>query len=146
MKKLFAVFALLGALSLAGLPAHAQDKPGEPAAAPAAATPAAAPAPAAKKLDTGDTSWMLISTVLVTLMVIPGLALFYAGMVRTKNALSVLMQVFAIFSLMAILWAIYGYSLAFSGEGKFIGGLDKLFLSGIKPDTLKDTIPEPTSS
>jgi len=142
MKKLFAVFALLGALSLAGLPAHAQDKPGEPAAAPAAAAPAAAPAPAAKKLDTGDTSWMLISTVLVTLMVIPGLALFYAGMVRTKNALSVLMQVFAIFSLMAILWAIYGYSLAFSGEGKFIGGLDKLFLSGIKPDTLKDTIPE----
>ena len=151
MKKLSAILALFGALFLAGLPAHAQDKPAEPAvmAAPAAApaaepaaAPAAAPTPAAKKLDTGDTSWMLVSTVLVTLMVIPGLALFYAGMVRTKNALSVLMQVFAIFSLMAILWAVYGYSLAFSGEGKFIGGLDKLFLSGIKPDTLKDTIPE----
>ncbi len=143
MKRLFAILALFGALSLAGQPAYAQDKPAEPAAAAAMpAAPAAAPAPEAKKLDTGDTSWMLVSTVLVTLMVIPGLALFYAGMVRTKNALSVLMQVFAIFSMMSILWAVYGYSLAFSGEGKFIGGLDKLFLSGIKPDTLKDTIPE----
>jgi ammonium transporter, Amt family len=151
MKRLFTLLALVGALGLAAAPAMAQDKPAEtPAAAPAAPSPAAAPAAPApapqaeapKKLDSGDTAWMLVATVLVTLMVIPGLALFYAGMVRGKNALSVLVQVFAVFSLMALLWAIYGYSLAFSGEGKFIGGFDKLFLSGIKPDSLKDTIPE----
>jgi ammonium transporter, Amt family len=151
MKKLFATLALFGMLSLAGFNAQAQDKPAEPAAAPAAVAPAAAPvaAPAeapkaeeAKKLDSGDTAWMIVATVLVTLMVIPGLALFYAGMVRTKNALSVLMQVFAVFCLMSILWAVYGYSLAFSGEGKFIGNLDKLFLSGMTADSLKDTIPE----
>jgi len=152
MKKLFAILALFGMLSLAGVTAQAQDKPAEaPAAAAAAAT--AAPAPAAapaeppkaeepKKLDTGDTAWMLMATALVTLMVIPGLALFYAGMVRTKNALSVLMQVFAVFSLMAILWAVYGYSMAFTGDGKFIGSLEKLFLSGVTPDSLNGTIPE----
>lgn len=148
MKKLFAILALFGALGFAGAPAIAQDKPAEapaataPAAAPAeapAAAPAAAPTP---KLDSGDTAWMMVSTVLVTLMVIPGLALFYAGMVRTKNVLSVLMQVFAVFSLMAILWAVYGYSMAFTGDGKVIGSLDKLFLSGITPDSLSGTIPE----
>ncbi len=152
MKKILAVLALFGALSFAGAPAIAQDKPAEtpaamtaaeaPAAAAAtapAAAPAAAPTP---KLDSGDTAWMMVSTVLVTLMVIPGLALFYAGMVRTKNALSVLMQVFAIFSLMAILWSVYGYSLAFTGDGKFIGSLDKMFLSGITPESLTGTIPE----
>ncbi len=142
MKKLFAVLALFGALSILGSPAIAQDKPAE---APAAMTPAAAPAAAAAPaptLNTGDTAWMLVSTILVTLMVLPGLALFYAGMVRTKNALSVLMQVFAVFSLIAILWAVYGYSLAFTGGGKFIGSLDKMFLSGITPDTLFGTIPE----
>ncbi len=142
MKKLFAVLALFGALSILGSPAIAQDKPAE---APAAMTPAAAPAAAAAPaptLNTGDTAWMLVSTILVTLMVLPGLALFYAGMVRTKNALSVLMQVFAVFSLIAILWAVYGYSLAFTGGGKFIDSLDKMFLSGITPDTLFGTIPE----
>ena len=153
MKKLFTVLALLGALGFAGAPAVAQDKPVEapaatapaaaPEAAPAAAAPAEAPAAAPKpKLDSGDTAWMMVSTVLVTLMVIPGLALFYAGMVRTKNALSVLMQVFAVFSLMAILWAVYGYSMAFTGDGKIIGSLDKMFLSGITPDSLTGTIPE----
>jgi len=146
MKKLFAVLALFGALSIAGAPAIAQDKPAEApaatapaAAAPAAAAPAAAPAP---KLDTGDTSWMMVSTILVTLMVLPGLALFYGGMVRTKNVLSVLMQVFAVFSVIAILWAVYGYSMAFTGSGKVIGAFDKIFLAGIKPDTLQGTIPE----
>jgi ammonium transporter, Amt family len=149
MKRLLTVLALFGAFSLAGLPVLAQDKPADqpaataPAPAPAAAPVAApAPPPAAKKLDAGDTAWMLISTVLVTLMVIPGLALFYAGQVRAKNALSVLMQVFATFCLMAILWAAYGYSLAFTGEGKFVGGFGKLFLAGVTPDSLQDTIPE----
>ncbi len=151
MRKLIAALALFGALGFAGAPVMAQDKPAEspaaeaPAAAPAAAVaaaPAAAPAEEAKKLDSGDTAFMLMATVLVTMMVIPGLALFYAGMVRSKNALSVLMQVFAVFSVMAVLWAVYGYSLAFTGDGKFIGTLDKLFLAGITADSLKDTIPE----
>jgi len=95
-------------------------------------------------LSAGDTSWMIVATVLVILMSIPGLALFYGGLVRTKNMLSVLMQVFAIVALMSILWAIAGYSLAFT-EGPFnsiIGGFDKAFLAGITPDTLSGTIPE----
>ena len=94
-----------------------------------AAALAEAPVP-----NKGDTAFMLISTVLVLLMSVPGLALFYGGLVRTKNMLSVLMQVFAIVSLVAILWVTYGYSLSFSGGGKYnavIGGFDKLFLKGI---------------
>ncbi len=92
--------------------------------------------PAANK---GDTAWMIMATVLVILMVIPGLALFYGGMVRAKNMLSVLMQVFVIFSLMAILWAIYGYSIAFTEGSAFFGGFSKMFLSGITPDSLVAT-------
>ena len=80
--------------------------------------------------DKGDTAWMMTSTVLVILMTIPGLALFYGGMVRSKNVLSLLMQVFVTFCLMALLWAIYGYSLAFTDGNAFIGGFDRLFLSG----------------
>ena len=113
------------------------------AAAPAEAAPAAA-APAAK-LDTGDTAWMLTSTMLVVLMIIPGLALFYGGLGRSKNMLSVLLQVFMIFSVITLLWVIYGYTLTFSGEGKFFGDFSKLFLKGITPDTLSHmlaTIPE----
>ena len=103
-------------------------------AAPAA--PAAAPAPAAKpEPNKGDTAWMLIATALVILMTIPGLALFYGGLVRSKNMLSVLTQVFIIFCLIAILWSIYGYSMAFTEGSKalnpFIGSLDKMFLKGI---------------
>jgi len=94
------------------------------------------------KLDTGDTSWMLIATVLVIIMIVPGLALFYGGMVRSKNVLSVLMQVFVSFSLISILWALFGYSFAFSEGNSFIGGFSKAFLSGLKPDTLSGTIPE----
>jgi len=151
MKKLLTTIALFGALSLAGFAAYAQDKPAEaPAAtvaAPAAAAPAApaAPAPEVKKLDSGSTSWMLTSTVLVILMTIPGLALFYGGLVRAKNMLSVLMQVFVTFSLVSILWAIYGYSMAFTEGGSLnsiVGGLGKAFLAGIKPDTLSGVIPE----
>jgi Amt family ammonium transporter len=112
-----------------------------PAAAPAAeAASAAAPAPA-PKLDSGDTAWMLTSTLLVILMTIPGLALFYGGLARTKNMLSVLVQVFVIFALISVLWALYGYSLAFTGEGQFIGGAEKLFLKGIAPDTLSALLP-----
>lgn len=97
----------------------------------AASAFAAAPEP-----NKGDTTWMLVSTALVILMTIPGLALFYGGLVRSKNMLSVLMQVFAGFSLIAVLWVIYGYSLAFSGNpsealNPFIGGLDKMFLKGV---------------
>ena len=96
-------------------------------------------------LNSGDTAWMLVATVLVLFMTIPGLALFYAGMVRSKNVLSVLMQCFAITSLMTIIWVLYGYSLAFTDGGEnnqFIGGLSKAFLSGITPDSLSGTIPE----
>ena len=90
-------------------------------------------------VNKGDTAWMLVATVLVILMVIPGLALFYGGMVRAKNMLSVLMQVFVIFSMMAVLWAIYGYSIAFTEGNAFFGGLSKMFLKGITPDSLAAT-------
>ena len=111
-----------------------------PAAAPAeAATTEAAPAAATPVPDKGDTAWMLISTVLVTLMVIPGLALFYGGLVRQKNMLSVLMQVFVVFSLMGVLWALYGYSVAFTGGNPFFGGLGKAFLAGVTPESLGAT-------
>ncbi|MFN5744516.1 MAG: ammonium transporter [Methylococcaceae bacterium] len=87
----------------------------------------------------GDTAWVLISTILVILMVLPGLALFYGGMVRVKNMLSVLMQVFVIFSLIALLWASYGYSIAFTEGSAFFGGFSKAFLRGITPDSVAAT-------
>ncbi len=90
-------------------------------------------------VNKGDTAWMIVATVLVILMVIPGLALFYGGMVRAKNMLSILMQVFIIFSLMAVLWALYGYSVAFTEGSPFIGGFSKLFLVGITPDSMAAT-------
>lgn len=111
-----------------------------PAAEPVAAAEAAPTAPA-PKLDSGDTAWMLTSTMLVILMVIPGLALFYGGLARSKNMLSVLVQVFVIFALITVLWAVYGYSLTFAGEGQFFGGFDKIFLKGIAPDTLSGLLP-----
>jgi len=94
---------------------------------------------AEQTVDKGDTAWMLVSTLLVTLMVIPGLALFYGGMVRAKNMLSILMQVFVIFSLSAILWATYGYSVAFTEGNAFFGGFSKAFLSGVTPESLAAT-------
>ena len=94
------------------------------------------------KLSAGDTAWMLTATALVLFMTIPGLSLFYAGMVRAKNVLSVLMQCFAITALMTVLWALYGYSIAFGGEGAFWGGLSKAFLAGVTVDSLSGTIPE----
>jgi Amt family ammonium transporter len=111
-----------------------------------AAAPAAAPT-----LNSGDTAWMLTSTALVLLMTIPGLALFYGGMVRSKNVLSVLMQCFAITSLVTVLWALYAYSLAFDTGGmekgvtnlhSFFGSLNKAFMSGVGVDSLTATIPE----
>jgi Amt family ammonium transporter len=139
MKKLIATLALgLAALGFWGA-AAAQDgastaQPATTTAAPAAAaapaaTPAsAAPTPTANK---GDTAWLLMSTVLVIMMSIPGLALFYGGLVRSKNMLSVLMQVFVTFSLISVLWFVYGYSLAFTEGNAYIGGLDRLFLKGV---------------
>ena len=99
-------------------------------AAPAAeAAPAAAPTP--PKFDKGDTAWMMVATLLVILMTVPGLALFYGGLVRAKNMLSVLMQVMVTFSMIVVLWVIYGYSLAFTEGNAFIGGFDRLMLKGV---------------
>jgi ammonium transporter, Amt family len=120
MRKLLATFALLALAAVAG-PVLAADAP---------------------KLDSGDTAWMLTSTVLVIVMIIPGLALFYGGMVRSKNVLSVLMQVFVGFSLISVLWALLGYTMAFGEGNSFVGGFSKAFLSGVKADTLQGTIPE----
>jgi Amt family ammonium transporter len=94
------------------------------------------------KLDSGDTAWMLTSTALVLMMTIPGLALFYGGMVRKKNVLSVLMQCFAITCLMSVLWMVIGFSLAFAEGNAFVGGLDKMFLSGLTVGALNGTIPD----
>jgi Amt family ammonium transporter len=109
--------------------APATAAPAAPAAAaPAADAAAAAPAPSFNK---GDTAWMLLSTLLVIMMTIPGLALFYGGLVRSKNMLSVLMQIMVTFSMIVVLWLIYGYSLAFTEGNSFIGGFDRLFMKGI---------------
>ncbi len=143
MRKLFAIFALLGAVGWCA-PLMAQDKPAAPAAAPAAPAPAAAApaaaAPAAAPSATptpaptpnkGDVAWMLTSTALVLMMSVPALALFYGGLVRSKNMLSTLMQVFVGFSLITVLWCIYGYSLAFTEGNSFFGSLtERLFLKG----------------
>ncbi len=158
MKKFLSVLSLVALLGFgtsqlvfagdAAAPAEAATEVIAPeVAAPADAMPAAAPAEAAPAEaaaatpvpNKGDTAWMLVSTVLVTLMVIPGLALFYGGLVRQKNMLSVLMQVFVIFSLMAVLWALYGYSVAFTGGNPFFGGLGKAFLAGVTPESIGAT-------
>jgi len=110
-------------------PAAASPAAAAPAAAPAAAAPAAAAAPPPTP-NKGDVAWMLTSTALVLLMSVPALALFYGGMVRSKNMLSMLMQVFVVFSLITVLWCVYGYSLAFTENNAFFGGMDRLFLKG----------------
>ena len=104
----------------------------------------AAPAYAAATVNKGDTAWMLIATILVILMTIPGLALFYGGLVRTKNVLSVLMQVFICFCMISVLWFIYGYSLAFTNGNAFIGGFSKLMLAGVDYNTLAATFSKET--
>lgn len=156
MKKLLVSLALGLSVLAAGTSGFAQT-PAAPAEAPAASAPAAAaPAPAAApaaaapaaaapaaaeaapaaaapapSFNKGDTSWMMLSTLLVIMMTIPGLALFYGGLVRSKNMLSVLMQVMVTFSLIVVLWLIYGYSLAFTEGNAFFGGFDRLFMKGI---------------
>jgi ammonium transporter, Amt family len=119
------------------------------AAATAAVAPAADVKPEEKKADApaaappvpnkGDVAWMTVSTLLVVLMAVPGLALFYGGLVRSKNMLSILMQVFVVFSLVCVLWVVYGYTLAFGGGGSFIGNFDKLFLKGINLESVAAT-------
>ncbi|HET9650802.1 MAG TPA: ammonium transporter, partial [Usitatibacter sp.] len=153
MKRLITLLALTAALAFGGI-AVAQDKSppatpapaaadakadakaeprkadapkAEAAASPAAPAAAATPAPAPNK---GDVAWMLVSTALVLMMSVPALALFYGGMVRSKNMLSMLMQVFVVFSLVTVLWCVYGYSLTFTEGNAFFGGLDRLFLKG----------------
>ncbi len=124
-------------IKLAQATPAADAKPAEaaPAAAPAAAAASApaeaAPAAAAPVPNKGDVSWMLVCTLLVIMMSIPGLALFYGGLVRSKNMLSVLMQVFVTFSMIVVLWCLYGYSLAFTEGNAFIGGFDRLFMKGL---------------
>jgi ammonium transporter, Amt family len=148
MNKIVRHLLLWLALALAGA-THAADAPTAASAAATAATTVAAPAAAAAASaalsaavpvaasapapvpNKGDVSWMLVSTLLVIMMAIPGLALFYGGLVRSKNILSVLMQVFVTFSLITVLWCIYGYSLAFTEGNAFIGGFDRLFLKGV---------------
>jgi Amt family ammonium transporter len=171
MKRLLASLILLSGLGLSGF-VLAQEPAAPPAApvteapapealpmeaAPAEAPPVeataaeAAPAEEAPKLDAGNTAWMLTATALVLFMTIPGVALFYGGMVRKKNVLGTMMQSFAIAALVSVLWMVVGYSLAFSTAGmekgvtnfnSFIGGLDKAFLSGLTMDGLTGTIPE----
>lgn len=129
MKRLFALLAMLGGAAVCGV-AFAQE------AAPAAAEAAAA---AVATVNKGDTAWLLVCTALVILMSIPGLALFYGGLVRTKNMLSVMMQVFVLFSLISVLWVVYGYSLASTEGNAFFGSLDKVLLAGVTPDSLGAT-------
>ena len=94
---------------------------------------------AAETMDKGDVAWMLVSTLLVMMMILPGVALFYGGLVRTKNMLSVLMQSTLITALVMVIWVVYGYSFAFGGAGTFWGGLDKLFLKGVTMDSMAAT-------
>jgi ammonium transporter, Amt family len=158
MKRALSLLALLCAFFAAGVVMAADDKaagmagmaamgdmvaqaaPAAPAAAtaaPAAAAPAAAVA--APTISKADNAWLMTCAALVILMSIPGLALFYGGLVRSKNMLSVLMQVFVVFSLITVLWAVYGYSVAFTEGNAFFGSLSKLFLKGITPDSLGAT-------
>ena len=141
MKKFIASLALGLGLVFAHGVSMAEDPPAKPAAE---ATAAATPAPAAaaeteapaeclpkSRVDKGDIAWMTVATVLVILMTIPGLALFYGGLVRSKNMLSVLMQVFVVTSLIYVLWVVYGYTVAFNAGNPFFGSFDKLFFKGI---------------
>ena len=160
MKKMLLALSLSGAL-LGGSAAWAENAVSEPTtsenvtvvaseATTTNSTEAAAPAPAeittpAKeevKLDTGDTAWILVSTALVLLMTIPGLALFYGGMVRKKNVLSTMAHSFVAAAVVSITWVVVGYTLAFGEGNAFIGSLDKFMLSGITTDALTGTIPE----
>ncbi|WP_018412626.1 ammonium transporter [Methyloversatilis thermotolerans] len=159
MKRFLSILCATLAIGLAA-PVMAEDPPAAPAAAEesaaapatetvvtetvvaAEAAPAADAAPAEEvkgEVHKGDVAWMLVATIIVLFMALPGLALFYGGMVRAKNMLSVLMQVMVVFSLIGVLWVIYGYSLAFTEGNAFIGSLSKLFLSGVTVESVSDT-------
>ena len=155
MKKILSILALVSALGF-GLTSNTFAEDAAPVAAvaataaaeapvaavtPAASAEVAAPAAAAPLVpNKGDTAWMIVATVLVLLMCVPGLGLFYGGMVRQKNMLSVLMQTFMITCVLGVLWAVYGYSIAFTqGSTPFFGGLDRLFLMGMTPDSTAAT-------
>lgn len=157
MKKILSVLSLVALMGLAATPvAYAEEAVAETVTVQESAAAEAAPvaelagteaavavaAEAPATLDVGNTAFMIIATVLVILMTIPGLALFYGGLVRQKNMLSVLMQVFVVFSLVSILWAVYGYSMTFSEGNLIVGGLSKAWLSGITVESLSGTIPE----
>ena len=153
MKKLLSILAIVSAIGFGTFGASSlgfAEEATPPATAATEAAPAAAPeaAPAATEAapgaaaatpapvpNKGDTSWMIVATILVLMMCVPGLGLFYGGMVRSKNMLSILMQTFMITSLLGVLWAIYGYSVAFTQGSAFFGGFDRLFLHGITPDS-----------
>ena len=122
MKKLFALLPAAALLAGASGGAFAQDA-----------------AAAAVEVNKGDVAWIMTSTLLVLMMALPGLALFYGGMVRAKNMLSVLMQVFVVFALVSVLWLVFGYSLAFSGGNAVLGDFGKLFLAGVNAASLSDT-------
>ena len=145
MKRLLSMLALLGMMGFSGLTlaeeaaAPADAKPAATAPAEAAPAAPAAPAPVAQKLDSGNTAWMLTSTALVLFMTIPGLALFYGGMVRKKNVLATLMQSFSITALITVLWMVAGYSIAFRDGGPWLGGFDRLFLSGMGLNAMAGT-------
>ena len=162
MKKLLVSLALGMSLLTGGLamaqtpaaPAAATAAPAASAAADAKPVDASAPAPAAATapapaasaatapadtVNKGDTAWMIVATLLVIMMSIPGLALFYGGLVRSKNMLSILMQVFVIFCMIIVLWTLYGYSVAFTAGNPFFGSLDKIFMKGVTPDSLAAT-------
>jgi Amt family ammonium transporter len=160
MKKWFTSLLSAGLLLMAvGMSPVASAEDAQPAAAPAAVTAPAEAAPAAAAVappaaaaeapaqaapvaptpNKGDTAWMIVATLLVVMMSIPGLALFYGGLVRSKNMLSVLMQVMMIFSVVTVLWFIYGYSLAFTEGGSFFGSFDRLFMKGMTPDSMGAT-------
>jgi len=143
MKKIFLILVLLTVIDGANLSLSAQEP-----AVPAAAEVAAAAGPS---INSGDTAWMITASALVLFMTLPGLALFYGGLVRSKNVLSVLVQCFAVASVMSLLWIVYGYSLAFNTQGmekgvvnlhSLVGGLGGAFLKGVTGGSVSGTIPE----
>ena len=143
---LLSLCTLSAAMAQAPTPAPAAPPAATaPATPPAAAAPAAPAAAAPNKIDSGDTAWMLTSTALVLMMTIPGLALFYGGMVRKMNVLATVMQSFAVTCLVTVLWTIVGYSLAFTEGNEYFGGLSRFMLMGMGADAISDlakTIPE----
>ena len=140
LMKTFVVLFLIAIAAGIAAPAIVAEEAAVPAAT---AAPAAAPAP--PKIDTGDTAWMIVATALVMLMSIPGLALFYGGLAKTKDALNTMAMTFVTFCIASLLWVLYGYSFSFVGDGSFIGNASRIFLKGIGPNSISDmakTIPE----